>query len=172
MQKILILLVAIVLPGLSACGGGGGGSSPTTGTVTITSSSEGAGLPDTGTYVVSVYIDGSATAAATKTIDTSVSSVSLNVDVAAGTHSFIVIFEYTDQLFGGPYQLALSNAKSDDVVAGATHTVSYISSDYSYQDFDGDGLTNLAELDNSIRTDPGDPRCVLDKSILAGCTLG
>lgn len=176
MRKKSLLLTVVVALSLSACFGGGDDNNPTTtpttGTVSITSSSEASALPSEGILVVSVYVDGSATAAASKTIDTVTASVTLTVTSSAGTHSYVVKFEYTDQVYGGPFQIAVSNPKNDDVVAGHAHNISFTNADYSYQDLDSDGFSNLAELAISMRTDPGDPQCVLEKSILEVCTLG
>ncbi|WP_455200871.1 hypothetical protein [Kaarinaea lacus] len=169
----LVLLVIGTVGLLTIIGSnGGGGGGPSTGTVSITSPYDASGLPDTGTLEVSVFVDGSSTAAISRTIDTLSASVTIDVQVAAGTHTFSIVFEYTDPVFAGPYQVGAATSAGIDVIAGSTHPYVFIDTDFSYQDFDSDGLTNLAEMHSSMRTNPADSKCILDKSILDGCTLG
>lgn len=178
-SRLKILLVYLSIFIVSCSSGGGGGDSnnqipqPVNGLVSITSPSAGSGLPNSGTLTVNIFIDGSAMAADSRTIDTIVPSVDMDISVPAGTHSFRMVFEYMDSVFGGPYEVGYADSAVIDVIAGSNHNIDFIATDYFYQDLDSDGVTNLAELHASLRTDPGDSTCTLDRtSILDSCTLG
>lgn len=168
-----ILTIALV----SCSSGGGGGSSqgptPTMGTVTITSPSDGIVLPDTGTLQVSVFVDGDSTAAVTDSVDFLAATVELDVVVPEGSHTFRLTFEYTDPVYGGPFQLSYADSAVVDVAVGAHEHIAFTSVNHFYEDLDADGVTNLAELANYVRTDPSDSTCILDlTSVLDSCTLG
>jgi hypothetical protein len=181
------IIVLLSLSFLVACSSGGEDASsndntkpppaPDRGTVSFTAPSDGIGLPDTGTLTINVYVDGNTSAAASKTINTTDASANISVSVASGSHIFRVAFEYADPVFGGPYRLSDADSATINVTKGSSQSVTFDSSVFTYEDLDSDGITNLSELELSVRTDPADPTCVLDKSVIAGasaigCTLG
>ena len=136
-----------------------------------------AALPSTGTLAVRLFMDGNATPIGENTnVDINAASIGLEVTVNPGVHNFTIVFYYTHPVFGGPWELA-SGTRPLNVVEGTSNSLDFTSGDYFFQDFDKDGFTNLAELDASMNTDPGDARCVFNKSIIgsvgtAGCKLG
>ena len=113
--SILALFGMLTIVASGGSSDSGGSVDPPTGTVNIISPSVASGLPGSGTLTVSVFADGGSTALMTETIDTLIASVSMDVIITAGTHSFIILFEYTDAVFGGPYQVGISNSKAVDV---------------------------------------------------------
>jgi len=146
-------------------------------TVSITSPSAGSGLLNAGTLMVKVFVDGNSNAVASSTVDTITDTVKLNVTVAVGSHTFKLIFEYSDPMYGGPFLLAYTDSETVNVTKGSDQTIAFTSTDFIYEDLDNDGFTNLSELHPSRYTDPTDSTCVADKSIMAGalvngCTLG
>ena len=147
-----------------------------TSTIAIPDKIKIAALPSTGTLSASIYIDGSTTVAATQTIDVSAADVTFNLDVEAGDHTFTIVFSYEDTTFtGGPFELARATSDTVNVTPGSTQNVTFPA--YTYNDSDKDGVYDINEFDTNVRTNPGDPTCVLDKSVIGGgtlngCTLG
>lgn len=128
-------------------------------------------LPTDGTLTAKIYIDSNSTAAATQTVDVTAAEVTFTLKVAPGDHTFTIVFEYDDPVFNErTWELATATSDVVTVATGKETSVSFPA--YIYADFDEDGLTNLAELDESMRTDPNNTACVLDSSVLDGCTLG
>ena len=172
-------LVAVI--SLAGCGNGNGpdqNKSPvkTTSAIAIPDKIKAAALPSGGTLSASIFMDGSATAAATQNVDVTAADVSFSLDVAAGDHTFTIVFTYDDATFsGGPFELARATSSTVSVTAGASQDVTFPA--YTYKDSDSDGRYDIYELDDAVRTDPTDPTCIVDKSVIGdtsanGCTLG
>lgn len=134
-----------------------------------------AALPAAGTLTAQLFMDGSLKAE-NSNVDKNAASITFTLsEIEAGDHTFTIKFAYTHPVFNGPWELATAS-KSITVVQDATNTLDF-DTPYIYPDSDNDGVTNLAELDESVGTDPGSSTCVFDKSIIgvvntAGCTLG
>jgi hypothetical protein len=157
--------------------------SKTVSEIRIPSAIKGAALPTGATLVASVYMDGNTTATATKSLTLPVTS---NVEVtltniSVGNHTFTIVFEYTndpDPNFAGTFELARATSGTVSIVQGQNPDLVFQDTDFdTSSDSDGDGVSNVAELDQNMRTNPSDSTCVLGKSILQntaqkGCTLG
>lgn len=135
-----------------------------------------AALPSTGTLRVHLYIDSETTPIAENlNVDISAPTVTLEARVNPGNHNFTLKFSYNDPVFGGPWDLTTAS-KSLNVIEHEANPLDF-DSPYFYLDTDNDGKTNLTELDESVRTNPGDATCIFNKSVIggvstAGCTLG
>lgn len=136
-----------------------------------------AALPATGTLRALLYMDGGSTPIAyNMNVDTTATNVVLTADVGPGEHTFTIKFDYTDPTYSGPWDLATAT-RTLTIVQDVSNPLNFTAADYNYPDDDMDGLSNLAELDASLGTDPSDPTCLLDKSVIGdpsqdGCTLG
>ena len=61
-----------------------------------------------------------------------------------GTHRFKIDFSCTDPVYG---KIGLASAEKSFDLSGTEAEVSFVDSDYTYPDTDGDGVSNLAELE-------------------------
>lgn len=181
MKAITGVFLVMILPFTTGCmqSGSSDDEKPAT-TVTSVSPLDSivqANLPATGTLAAQLFMDSGTTPVAEKTIDDLTStSVSLTAAVSPGDHTFIISIIFTDPVYNGPWQVAQAT-KSVNVVKESNNIFQVDLADYVYQDYDQDGLTNLAELNQSMATDPGDARCIMNKSIIgsnttAGCKTG
>ncbi len=93
-------------------------------------------------------------------------------NIPLGSTDFTIIFTYNLDPFG-PLVVA-SATRTIDVTAGS-NTLTFANGDFdtSY-DQDGDGISNLVELDESSTTSPivVDATCILGTSQIGSCTLG
>ncbi len=94
-------------------------------------------------------------------------------NIPLGDTEFQIVFTYNLDPFG-PLVVA-SATKTINVTAG-NNTLTFANGDYDTASFDedGDGLSNLAELDESSTTDPSiaDAPCILGTSLIGSCVLG
>jgi hypothetical protein len=149
--------------------------------IAIPSAIKSAALPNNATLIANVYIDyvdSNSTPAATQELTLPVTgNVEFTLEgISLGDHTFTIIFEYTNDpnpAFAGTFELARATSDVVTIVAGSNPSLTFSDTDYDTSaDDDNDGLTNLTELDESMRTNPGNSECVLDSSLLDLCTLG
>jgi hypothetical protein len=105
------------------------------------------------------------------TIDLVAGTASKSITLNRSKHTILIEFEFTD----GVDTITLATAtKTVDLSAGDA-SLAFVDTDYdvaSYDD-DNDGVSNLSEIING--TDPLIPAvtdCILDTSVIGGCTLG
>ncbi len=94
-------------------------------------------------------------------------------NIPLGSTDFTIIFTYNLDPFG---PLVVASATRTINVTAGSNTLTFANADYdtaSY-DEDGDGISNLAELDESSTTSPivADAPCVLGTSLIGSCVLG
>jgi hypothetical protein len=103
-------------------------------------------------------------------------TVSLS-NIPTGDTTFVITFTYD---FGGT-PLTVAEATKNFTVAEGANNINFIAADYDTSfDEDGDGISNIAELDETSTSDPTVETCrigtdVTDSSILndpAECELG
>lgn len=95
-------------------------------------------------------------------------------NIPIGSTGFTIVFTYNLDPFG-PLVVA-SATQTLDVTAGS-NTLTFANADYDTASFDedGDGLSNIVELDESSTTNPivADAGvCVLGTSLIGSCVLG
>jgi len=132
-------------------------------------------IPDTiqgsklvgGTLTATISVNGGAPQA--MTISGGTASITLT-GLPLGTTDFTL--EFTYQL--DPYvpMIVASDTQTINVVAGSGNTVNFVIADFdtAIYDEDGDGISNLVELDEFSTTSP--ISCVLGTSELGNCELG
>ena len=102
--------------------------------------------------------------AAAGTVSTSIPGLS------RATHSVLIEFEFTD----GVDTITLATVTSTVDLTNGDASLSFADTDYTTAyDKDGDGVNNLTEIING--TDPlvvDISNCILDTSVIGGCTLG
>jgi hypothetical protein len=171
--KILFLAIMFAL-NISGCSNNSSNSNNDTGNtktsagIAIPSVIKATALPNAGTLAAEIFVDGKA--GPKKTVDVSATEVTFTLTVSAGSHNFTLVFYYDDPVFNSQtWELARATSSTVNVTGGSTTKVTFPA--YSYQDYDGDGVSNLLELDSSTRTDPGIGTCILDSAKLS-CQLG
>lgn len=92
-----------------------------------------------------------------------------NISLPPGNYTLVLEFTVIDDVYGSVI-VAASSAISIEVIGGQTTEADFSTTTYTYLDNDNDGVNNLDEL--YAGTNPGDSACVLDESVLDGCTLG
>ena len=154
-----------------------GGENKNSGVIAIPSAIKEAALPGTGTLTAKIFIGSNITASASKTVAVTDTEVSFTLKLNPGDYTFTIVFEYDDPVFNTQtWELARATSASVTVNTGTSTPVTFPA--YAYADDDSDGITNLAELDESARTDPNDPTCLLDDAAIlggpsqSGCSLG
>jgi len=174
-----VFLITALLVSTSGCDNkdsGGNNAASTTG-IAVPRLITQAALASTGSLRAQLFLDGGSTPIAENLdVSTTAATVNFTVEIAPGDHTLTIKYSYVDPVFSGPWDLA-SATKPITVETNVTTPLDYTAGDFTYQDSDSDGLTNLAELDASMRTDPGDATCVQNKSVMggpnqAGCKLG
>jgi hypothetical protein len=172
-RKLLrILFVAIMFTlYVSGCGNNSNssnndsGNTKTSAGIGIPSAIKATALPNAGTLTAEIFVDGKT--GPKKTVNLSATQVTFTLTVASGSHTFTVVFYYDDPIFNSQtWELARASS-AVNVSGGSTTKVSFPA--YNYQDYDGDGASNLLEL--NARTDPGIGTCILDSAKLS-CQLG
>ncbi len=127
---------------------------------------------DEGTRI-QLTIDSTTSTLSTSTVST-VSTVSASIsitDLSRSIHTLLIEFEFTD----GVDTITLATVTSTVDLSAGDASLSFADTDYetaSYDD-DNDGINNLTEIING--TDPLVPDisdCILDTSVIGGCTLG
>lgn len=92
-------------------------------------------------------------------VDTTANTASTQIQLATGVYSPQIIWEYQDFIFSNPIRQdgfwPIANAKKQLTVEGKNTSLTFSVDDYKpLPDDDGDGMSNLAELED--RTDPSD----------------
>ena len=176
-RQILVLIVAVTLAGC-----GSQDDSTDSSQVTI-----GFKFSDTllgskvdlaaGTLTLTVTFNGNSQ---TQTIAPGATDVTINLgNVPEGSTDFTILFTYERLLPTPIIPLVVARATKTIVVVKDVNTpLSFVTADFETAIFDedGDGLSNLVELDENSTTDPTVPdtvtNCVLGTSLLGSCTLG
>jgi hypothetical protein len=105
------------------------------------------------------------------TIDSAAGTESTSIPgLSRTTHSVLIEFEFTD----GIDTITLATVTSTVDLSSGDASLSFADTDYTTSfDNDGDGINNVTEIING--TDPLVPavtNCILDTSVIGGCTLG
>ena len=128
-----------------------------------------------GTLTLTVSVDGVVNQTiiiAPGATDVTITLNSLDV----GSRDITILFTYDLSPFG-PLDVATAT-QTINVVEGVDTPLSFVTSDFVTDIFDedGDGLSNLVELDETSTTDPtvadAPTDCILGTSLLGSCTLG
>ncbi len=94
-------------------------------------------------------------------------------NIPLGSTDFTIIFTYNLDPFG---PLVVASATQTLNVTAGSNTLTFANADYdtALYDEDGDGISNLAELDESSTTSPivVDATCILGTSLIGSCVLG
>lgn len=175
-QAGAVIFLAALLVSITGCENKQSGDSPQSAGIAIPQPILAAALPSTSPLRAQLFLDGGSTPIAEDlNVSTSATEVKFVVEIAPGDHTLTIKYSYVDLVFTAqPWDLAFST-KSITVVANTTTPLDYTT--FTYPDTDNDGVTNLSELDESRRTNPGDATCVVNQSIIggtnqAGCKLG
>ena len=168
-----MLLIAVFL--LSACGS----SDEPTANSTIEGDNVAFKIPDSllgsrldqtaGTLSASISVNGGADQA--MTISGTTASVTLS-SIPVGATTFIIKFFY-DNGSAGPLQVA--QATKTLTVAGGSNALNFAAADFTASfasfDRDGDGISNIDELDENSTSNPLVSSCILGTAAL-DCQLG
>ena len=169
-----MLLIAVFM--LSACGS----SDEPTANSTIEGDNVAFKIPDSllgsrldqtaGTLSATISVNGGADQA--MTISGTTASVTLS-SVPVGATTFIIKFFYDNGSTGGPLQVA--QATKTLTVAGGSNALNFAAADFTASfasfDSDGDGISNIDELDENSTSNPVVSLCILDTAAL-DCELG
>lgn len=92
-------------------------------------------------------------------------------NVPIGSTDFTIVFTYDLAPFG---PLDVASATINITVAAGNNTLAVTAADYDTASFDadGDGVSNIVELDEASTSSPIVALCVLDNSQLGDCELG
>lgn len=97
--------------------------------------------------VVEVVVDGGARQACTDlVVDTMAGTYSCRIQLSAGSHTFTLVYSVIDVAYG-TVQVATSSGINVNVVAGEETPADFSVATLTYDDGDGDGISNLDELD-------------------------
>jgi hypothetical protein len=140
--------------------------------VALPAAIRGASLPTTGGVLrARILVNGSEED--TKIMNVTDTDVTFILTLSPGNYTFTVVFEYDDPEFDAQTWWELARATtSEPVTVEAGSSIQVPLPVYTKADFDGDGVDNVTELDESVRTNPNS--CVLDSasSRLGACQLG
>jgi len=104
------------------------------------------------------------------TIDSAAGTVSASIPLDRATYTVFIEFEFTD----GVATITLATVDSPVDLSNGDASLSFTDADYDINfDNDSDGINNVTEIING--TDPLVPvvtNCILDTSVIGGCTLG
>ncbi len=95
--------------------------------------------------------------------------------VPVGTTTFTITFSYD---FGGTLLTLAQASQTIDVTEGSGNTLSFAAGDFDTSfDEDGDGISNIVELDENLNSNPRENTCVIgndstDSTTLDNCVLG
>jgi len=104
------------------------------------------------------------------TISTTDASVKLS-NIPTGSTTITIVFTYDVAPFG---PLVVASATRTVTVGTGDNPISFVSTDYDTASFDedGDGISNILELDESSITSPIVSLCKPGTAILGSCELG
>ncbi len=124
----------------------------------------------TGTLTATISVNGGAAQPMTISSDGLSASVTLS-NLSTGSTDFTIVFTYDIDPVG-PLDVA-SATKTINVTSGS-NTLSFASGDYvtAIFDEDGDGISNIVELDESSVSSPVVALCELGTAVLGSCELG
>ena len=168
----LLLAMVIQLPLLSACNDTNAGkmavSSPGQSGIRLPEVIQRATIVASGTLNAYLYCGENAQAVIMTISDDFARGSCTNLSLTQ-VHTIWVEFEFTSDMFGGPYLIA--TATKTGLSAVSTNTdVSFMSDDFDMtSDLDNDGISNLDELING--SDPASSLCVLGRSLIGQCEL-
>ena len=169
-QLLALLLVAFILNGCGNQSDTSGDSSLEGDNVSfpIPESIMGAKLDQTaGNLTATISVNGGSPMP--MTISGTTAGSTLN-NIPAGETTFTIVFTYDRDPFG---PLVVASATKSITVTKGDNTITFASEDYDTDSFDadGDGISNLLELDESSTTSPVD--CTLGAGARLGtCELG
>jgi hypothetical protein len=123
------------------------------------------------TNLVVEVVDGSGApqACTNLSVDQVNGTYSCTVTLSGGSHTLSLIFSVIDPTYG-TVQVATTSGVVVDVVPGQTTPADFTLATLTLDDNDGDGISNLDELDAG--TNPNSSECTLDYSHIGSCTLG
>lgn len=124
----------------------------------------------TGTLTATISVNDGTPQPMTISSDGLTASVTLTA-IPTGSTEFTIVFTYDNPSFG-PLDVA-SATKTINVTTGS-NTLSFASSDYvtAIFDEDGDGVSNIVELDEFSVSSPVVALCKLGTAVLDSCELG
>lgn len=105
------------------------------------------------------------------TIDDATDSASVSLsNIPTGSQTFVVEFFYD---FGGTI-IKVAEATRTITIGEGSNTVSFLATDFDTATFDddGDGISNITELDESSTTSPIVTTCVVGETNIGECELG
>jgi hypothetical protein len=154
-SRIMYPLVVLILSALAGCYPADGGTQARSDGIPVPAGL--LSLSNDGTLSVRVFLDDEATPRfSNNDVDSSNANIQLEFASPEGTHTFTVLFEYFDPEFvredARPWELARWSSGPVEVTAGEDLALNI--TDYTFEDYDEDGLSNAVEL--SDRTDPAD----------------
>ncbi len=91
--------------------------------------------------------------------------------IPLGDATITIVFTYDLPPFG---PLVVASATRNLTVVAGDNPISFVATDYDSESFDedGDGLSNLAELDDASTSSPIVALCKLGAAVLGSCELG
>lgn len=121
-----------------------------------------------GTLTATISVEGGS--ATPMTISGETASVTLD-NIPTGLTTFTILFSYDLDPYG---PLDVARAEKTFTVMEGSNSLSFEVSDYDTASFDadGDGISNILELDENSNTSPVLSLCVLGTAELGNCELG
>lgn len=170
-QLLVVLLVAFISNGCSSQSDASGDSLLEDDNVlfAIPESIMGARLDQTaGNLTATISVNGDSPVSMTIS-DTMVMSTLNNIP--AGQTTLTIVFTYDRDPFG---PLVVASATKSILVTEGTNSINFANEDYDTASFDadGDGISNLLELDESSVTSPLVSLCIMEAAVLDDCELG
>ena len=168
MQSPTALCVVVLL--LGACS-----QKPAQNSISLSGDTLSAPLPsalltiDETNLIVNVIDGGNTIPCGGLTVDQVAGTFSCNITLSAGSHSISLMYSINDVTYG-KVPVMSSSTVTINVTAGQTSTANFDTAIFTNIDTDGDGVSNLAEL--NAGTNPNSTICKFGSSLFDRCTLG
>lgn len=123
-----------------------------------------------GTLTATIFVNG--VEKETVNISGGATEVSFNLaNIPTGSTTLTILFTYDLDPYG---PLDVARAEKTFTVTQGNNLIEFLVSDYDTTSFDsdGDGISNLVELDENSNTSPVVALCILGTAQLGGCELG